>query len=624
MKPPPSLAVTLLLLFWIGPLPGPCPFGGCPEAHGAAAGGAPPPNVFQISTALAGGLMALTDDPGGLFVSEDGGRRWRRAEGLPEATLYAIADDGRGGLFLATAQGIFRSADAGGRFRRSSALNAALLAFSPDSDDALIKIWGKGVFRVRHGDLDSASAEDLAPVSGLPDAPVQSLVFGRHGMAFAGLFGRGVFESRDGGRTFQDMNLGLDNHDVLALAVSSEGTLFAGTYGGGLFRWSTAAAAWRPTGSASVRGIVQCLGQGTGGSILAGTREGAVAVSRDDGKTWTPLPPIRDGANIHALAADGDGNVWAGAWEAGLVLLPGGGSLWTLRPFADLSTVLQLSVNPRDGAWYAGVKGLGLLRSPDRGATWTPVRLPFPYGDNMALMVHDGRLYVGHPNNGPLVSNDGGTGWTKATRGLPDDGVHSLRCDGSGNAFSVSADGKGLYRLTAGGIWRRVLVDDEYGADYSAWDLVFLPGGEAAAYGYNDMLISSGGLRLWRRHRFGQAFNSLWIDARGKLWTRRMLTTFALTEDGRDWEARKDSAGAHYTAFVALPPDRVVAVAMDGGLAVLQREGPALLPMGAHLQDKRVHTVAVDRNRTILAGTDRGLWISPDSGRSWEEIDLQP
>lgn len=624
----PSFAVPAAILFlmlWISPWPGGVfPAGGPFEAHADNTAGSAPPDIFQIITAPGGRLFALTSDPGGLFFSADGGKRWELAGGLPEARLYSVADDLQGNFFLATSQGIFRSEDAGKSWQKISELNAAFLAFSPETDACLIKLWGQGLFWVRPDEFSNASRGDLIRVSGLPNAPVQSLMFGPGGMAFAGFFGKGVFSSQDSGRTFQDMNRGLDNRDVLALGMSGRGILFAGTYGGGLFRWSDRTSAWTRAKDGLVAGIVQCLAAGSAGDMLAGTRGEGVLISRDDGDTWSPLAQAAPAANVHALASGKDGTIWAGIYGSGLFMSRDGGRNWSPRAFAYLAHVLQLSADPEDGAWYAGIKGLGLLRSIDRGRTWTQVVLPFPYDDKMSLMFHDGRLFAGRPDAGPFVSDDGGIRWEKAVRGLPDDGVHSLKSDGGSHAFSLSGDGKGIYRLSAGDVWHLVIADDEYGDNYSAWDLVFLPGGEAVAYGYNDVLVSYGGLSSWRRNRFGQAFKDLWIDARGKIWTRRMMTTFALSDDGREWDARDDLPGERYTDFAVLPPDRLVAVAQDGGLAVLQGSGAAPAPVGNHLRDKRVLAVAVDRDRTILAGTDRGLWASRDLGRSWEEVDLLP
>ena len=426
MKRQPSFAVPAAILFlmlWLSPwLGGLFPTGEPFEALAGNTGGAAPPDIFQIITTPGGRMAALTADPGGLFFSADGGKRWERAGGLPEARLYSVADDFQGNFFLATSRGIFQSEDTGENWRRISELNAAFLAFSPENDACLIKLWGKGLFWIRPDALCSASLEDFAKVSGLPDAPVQSLVFGRGGMAFAGIFGKGAFGSQDGGRTFQDMNHGLDNRDVLALGMSARGILFAGTYGGGLFRWSDRASAWTRAEDGLVAGIVQCLAAGSAGDILAGTRGEGVLISRDDGDTWSRLAQAAPGANVHALASGKDGTVWAGIYGSGLFRSRDGGRNWSPRAFAYLAHVLQLSADPEDGAWYAGVKGLGLLQSIDRGRTWTQVSLPFPYGEKMSLMAHGGRLWVGRPDAGPFVSGDGGLHWEKTVRGLPDDG----------------------------------------------------------------------------------------------------------------------------------------------------------------------------------------------------------
>ena len=368
-------------------------------------------------------------------------------------------------------------------------------------------------------------------------------------------------------------------------------------------------------------GIITCLAFGAGGLVLLGTRDKGMRLSLDGGNTWNPIGGLLAGANVQAAAVDLEGNLWAGVYGKGLFFSQDAGKNWFPKPFAYVSRVVQLATT-KSGDWHAAVTGLGLLRSRDKGKTWDLIPLPFPSEKDISLAAQEDRLWVASSRGGPFVSQDGGTTWNKVNKGLPGEGVHALRTDPKGTLFVTSGDGKGLYRLNSQDAWEKIAVDD--GDDYSAWDLLFLPNGEAVAWGYNDLLFSRDGLRKWRRERFGQSFKDLWVDQNTIIWTRRMMSTFAFTEDGLEFpDAKELNPEDRFTLFVPLGSARFAAIRSGGGIDALQLTGKRLESLHRGLEDKKVLSMAVD-GKFLLAGTDRGLWISEDQGQSWLEIDLQP
>jgi photosystem II stability/assembly factor-like uncharacterized protein len=201
-------------------------------------------------------LLAYPGRSGNLFVgtgigpfeSLDGGATWiSRVGNLPASfsaralalapgfppTLYAGSDTAGSSQGNA---GVFRSADGGLTWTRKSAglptsIIHALLLDAID-ETTLYAGTDAGVYKsVNSGELWTRSS------AGLPAGDVRALAQdAAHTIAiFCGVYGGGVFESQDGGATWQAVfgQSGLSNLNVRALAVDGAlNTLYAGTENG--------------------------------------------------------------------------------------------------------------------------------------------------------------------------------------------------------------------------------------------------------------------------------------------------------------------------------------------------------------------------------------------------------
>ena len=661
------------------------------------------PNVIQILVDPVGGLVALTEDKGGLFYSNDGGKQWAQGKGLPKTYLCRASAGPKKNLFMTTSDGVYCSVNGGADWFQSGRVNSAFIAFAPSGDLCLVKVWGEGLFKTStqyfmdRGATHGAKATDaivqieneitlkslaiaklikdlkqkmglqspdttdfqrldtdktqqflakikpasdelkalkkqaaqlkevggagLQPIQGLPDRFIQCISFSQDEEAFVGFFGKGVYVSRDGGLNWVEASQGLENRDILAMGSSPSGIVFAGTYGGGLFRCSSKETIWSRLNLGLKNRIVTCLAFGSRSLVLVGTRGEGMRLSHDGGNTWNPIEGPLAEANVQAVAVDLEGTLWAGVYGSGLFFSRDEGKSWFPKPFAYVSRVVGLATNG-NGDWYAAVTGLGLLRSSNKGENWTLMSLPFPLEQGISIAFQKDRLWVASRQSGPFFKTDGGKTWKKSITGLPEEGVHALRADPKGSIFVTSVDGKGLYQLNSQDAWKKISADD--GHDYSAWDLLFLPNGEAVVWGYNDVLFSRDGLKKWHRERIAQAFKDLWVDQNRTIWTRRQMSTFAFTENGLEFPDKSENIPEdRYTFFVPFNSSQFAAIRSDSGIDTLQLVDKKLKPLFRGIEDKKVLSITVD-GTSLLAGTENGLWVSENQGQSWRKVDLQP
>ena len=182
----------------------------------------------------------------GIYVSDNGGRKWREANDATsdDAHVAALAVDPRDAdtVWAATVNhGLLTSTDGGGHWASAA---PGLTATSPptavaidptDANMVLVGLWKGAVRRTANG-----GASWQAAAAGLdPNACIASIVFDptNHLVVYAADLLSGVYRSTNGGQSWQVLNTGLRMRSVNSLAISGDGrALYAGTEGEGVFR----------------------------------------------------------------------------------------------------------------------------------------------------------------------------------------------------------------------------------------------------------------------------------------------------------------------------------------------------------------------------------------------------
>jgi signal transduction histidine kinase/ligand-binding sensor domain-containing protein len=394
---------------------------------------------------------------------------WTTDQGLPENSVYAVAQTRDGFLWLGTDEGLVRFD--GLRFDVFDRTNTPAIAdpfvFSlyeaPDGS-----LWAGtdrgGLVRYRDG-----AFSHYGPEHGLPAARVQALAGDARGTLWVGLRGGGVARL-DGNRfTLLGTHEGLASDNVLAVFVDHDGTLWAGT-DAGLDRFDGARFVHIQPADGLPAGAVRAIHEDRahtlwigmiGGSLGARFHDGALCVRRGSRfevvSTGADLPSM----GVMTIVDDQDGNLWLGTAGGGIVRVRDGRiEAWRLgdTPADDLVYALA---EDREGSLWIGTQpgGLHRLRNSrfitfekrdgltdevieslleDRhGVMWVGThaggacRLQ-PQGQPVCLTTKDG---LAHNRVNAMADDDDGTMWF-GTEG----GLNRLR----GGAFARYTTGDGL------------------------------------------------------------------------------------------------------------------------------------------------------------------------------------
>ena len=641
------------------------------------------PRTMQLVALPDGELLALTTEKGGLYMSEGGGRKWKRVSGAPDDFIHHVAVLPDGSIHLATPEGLLRLEDHGGQWAQVLRGSVASMHVSPDGGSVLLKAWGRGVFvqsargvtpdvarrateaaersqalQAQEEELvrrmgeknggDNATPEELQDrmrtylewqetqerikaaeqatrqsfpsiPGGLADMSVTSASMAPDGAWLAGTFGFGVHRFSALGGTWEPFSQGLASRLVLTMRTAPWGTVYAGTYGAGIFALHPGKAAWESVDPVFSGTIVQDMAFGVDGQCVAATRGHGLIVSHDQGNTWLARIDALPGMTAQSVAVAGDGSLWAGTWDKGLYVSSDMGASWNYRPFADEFHVADLAF-AADGMGYAVLAGHGLFRTHDHGRQWIKLKMPVRPSKELCLAIDTDRVFLGSPVDGLWVSADRGESWARDMQGLTEKGVLDVALAPGGTLLAIPSEASGLFERLPTGEWRLVPVAGEDGLEYSVWDMIFLPDGRAVAYGHQDLLLSGDGGRTWERKRFAQAFKALAVDSQGTIHNQRLMSTFTLRPGAAKWDETSEMPLDAYVFFQPAGPRVWVGARQDSGVDVLAVQGATMEVMQNGLVDKRVVALGVAGDGAVFAGFDEGLMVSRDGGRTWQGV----
>jgi photosystem II stability/assembly factor-like uncharacterized protein len=271
--------------------------------------------------------------------------------------------------------------------------------------------------------------------------------FGPNGRVYVGTIPGGLFESRDGGATFE-LNRPLWNHE------SRGGDLFSGE-GTGETKWFGTPASEGGDFAPGIHSI--SVDPRNPERILVAVSTAGVIETRDGGASWrsankgmamdhTPEPEAEWGHHAHyiELCEHDPDHVWQQN-HAGVFYSDDGAATWrkVSQPEAGVDFGFPVTVDAKDGrtAWLVPARGdnqrtaidgsVFVARTRDGGQTWEQLRngLPQPCAWDIvyrhALANQAGVVAFGSTTGNLYVSEDQGDTWITVANNLPP--IYSVR-----------------------------------------------------------------------------------------------------------------------------------------------------------------------------------------------------
>ncbi|WP_156932942.1 hypothetical protein [Desulfonatronum lacustre] len=428
------------------------------------------PRIMQILALPDGRIAALSPEKGGLYVSEPGGRKWRKWPDVPEVFIHHLALSPDRVLYLTTPGGLLRWEGVDRTWEQVAEGSVSRIFFGPPGTDslsdsvsatALFKLWGQGIFG---GPAQALSATRIQAEraarekTGADRAALQQKVdeLGREMRALASPDESRELSSEEAreqlealgreseGNPWVSLSQGLPDDPVQSALLRAGDDWFAATFGRGVFRSRSAGASWEPASQGLASPWVLTLAVSPWGELYAGTYGGGLYRWNDETALWSMADPLFAGTDVQELAFGQGGEVLAASAGRGLFLSLDHGRSWH-RVDADLPGADAQSVAVgTDGSLWVGFWDQGLFVSNDRGASWRP--RPFAYVVHVADLAfsRDGVGYAVLAGLGLFRTLDGGRQWTPLR--IPVRPARDLR-------LAVTADGRLFLGSLREGLW---------------------------------------------------------------------------------------------------------------------------------------------------------------------------
>ncbi len=409
-------------------------------------------------------LSSITGvETGGVFLSTDAGRTWKKLLGDDKFTSVEISTLDTSVYYAATASAVYRSDDAGSTWQKYTRENntwgsPGVIGGTPidmqcdpaDAQRVFINSYLGGVFLSTDGGRNWTNAS-----SGYTGAEVKELAVAADEPERLYAGGRtGVFSSTDGGTTWTGLANSSENfsasvlNEIAALSVDPEDSQHVLTAG------------------VDIMGIVSTEDGGESWEIVATLPVAPleyIFAPSDPTVVYANVTALSCWESLHAAEQSPDNDDCNEAW-AGLYVSTDGGKTWSNTNTSEEGySSISMAVDPEDAQTvYAYRLTNELYRTTDAGASWEKIGNGLPQVPVLSLAVdrvNPETLYAGTLNSALYRSTDSGQTWTQASSGLnPEAEICSIMIDAANPQVVYAADtGSGVYVSTDGaGTWKNL------------------------------------------------------------------------------------------------------------------------------------------------------------------------
>ncbi|MEK9138956.1 MAG: hypothetical protein AAB393_17695, partial [Bacteroidota bacterium] len=283
---------------------------------------------------------------------------------------------------------------------------------------------------------------------------------------YAGLTGRGIYKTTDGGRSWHTGNSGLDSlalmkSDVFEIRIdpSKPDNLYAAFREIGVVKSTDGGTSWVKLtsimGSSGVAPTSIVVNPKTPSMLCFGMEAGSIYKSVDGGQTWSPTRFGSASSKPVSLALHpaNSNTIYAGT-ENDLLVSTDFGTTWKsiANELPHVATSLVLAPGEPHPTIYAYGEGIGVRRSTDNGASWQSrdTKLGGSTVAGLAVSKRGNAVYAvsGSSVHKWTVETNR---WISASNGLTGGAISSLTIDTDTSAIVHVATTTGVFSTADGG-----------------------------------------------------------------------------------------------------------------------------------------------------------------------------
>ncbi|MEI6125127.1 MAG: YCF48-related protein, partial [Pseudomonadota bacterium] len=397
-------------------------------------------------------------------------------------------------------------------------------------------------------------------------------------------------------------SVGVAGGPVYAIAVTPDKSkaVYIGT-GSGIYKSVNGEDIWKAVneglGSTYVYDIVPNTITGT--ILYASTKEG-IFKTTDDGNKWATAG-LAD-YQTYCLAVNPVTITYlAVGTPAGIFRSTDGGTGWTKEPSGP-SNVYSLAINPQSPLTvYAGSFGAGVYKSTDFGASWTQTGNGPKVVNALAINPTTPAVVYAGTDSGLYKTTDSGTSWSAIGDEFADTPVYSIAIPSSNASIVYIATDTGVYTTTdAGSSWKSISsgIPAEGQKGPFVREIVIDPRTNTTLYA-GTYSGSNNDVNIYKSTNSGSSWTQI---------NRKLSTTVV-------------------NCFAFNPNDASSMFAGTSTLAVLKSNngGQSWTESNEGITNYLVRAMAVNpASSNVYAGTSSGLFISSDTGETWEAASPNP
>jgi photosystem II stability/assembly factor-like uncharacterized protein len=352
------------------------------------------------------------------------------------------------------------------------------------------------------------------------------------------------------------------------------------------------------------------------GTIYAGTEVNGVYSSTDDGLIWVARNSGIETYGISAIIGH-QGYIFAGTFGGGVYRSSDGGITWA--PPSNGNTLFITSLVFNDPYIYAGAGFSGLYRSSDNGVTWTEVS-SFYYVDEMC--VSGNKLFVSEFNY-TYSTTDNGVTWSEVQQ-LTGASVFSFHC--SGDTILVGARNE-IYRSTNNGVSFTQIVIPFNFSIVNIYSIASMGSTVFAATSYDGVYKSTDFGLNWIPSNQGMGPKDVraltLTDASSLIAGTHYVGMYRSTDLGTFWNKSQSGFPAGASILCLLESESSIYAGTRDGVLRTDNNGETWLKMGG-TNDTTMYSdiwAMCEHNGVIYASMqlyfDATIYKSTDKGSTW-------